>query len=571
MEELNLDSLIATLSHQYRHIIGEQDETKLSSEKIIEYIVSYYEDILSCMPGNVYWLDKNGVAVGCNRNVLDMFGFKSLMKFKGLKFEEMGRIGNWSPEAIKGFKNDTLEVIETGKSKLNIEEPPIPHRDGRIIFFLTSRVPLFDPTGNVIGVVGISIDITELKNTQAALKKSKEQAEAASLSKSEFVANMSHDVKTPLSGIIGIAELLTYRLNEENLEFAQSLMMSGQKLLNFFDNCLEIFKLENSDIAMVTEHFNLKYLLNEIHDLFQPAIKTKKLAFQIHYDHRIPDYLIGSRAGIYRVLLNLVGNAVKFTHIGFIKISVSLNEKSTQSKALITFIVEDTGIGIAKNKQHIIFDRFTRLIPSYKGTYEGSGIGLYIIHTFVQSMRGEIHVNSEEGKGSQFIVHLPFEISLVNEISPTKLNDLTTINENSENKNHERSRNKKIDALKKTARILLVEDNLTAQLIENALLSSLNCQVDPVDSGEKALEMFSPGKYDLVFLDIGLPGIQGDMVAKLIRKMEHDTEQHVPIIALTAHTSDDANKHYLSMGIENILKKPLSREQAKKIVDYYSL
>lgn len=554
---LKFNHFIEILQQQYSHIIGEQNQHR-PTDKIVADIVSYYEDIISSMPGNVYWLDKNCNAVGCNQNVLDMFGFKHINEYKGLPFEEMARIGKWSNEAVKAFKADTLEVIETGKPKLNIEEPPINHHDGRTIYFLTSRVPLFDQARNLIGVVGISIDITELKQTQAALHQAKEQAEAMSKMKSEFLANMSHDMKTPLSGIIGLSELLTYRLKaQENLEFSQTILASGRQLLNFFNNCLEVFKLESGDVTLVKESFTLKSVIDEIIELYQPAAKTKGIALHIDYDSAIPQYMIGSYTGIYRVLLNLVGNAVKFTHKGSIIISAKLNkEKINNKKTWIKLEVKDTGIGIPREKLNIIFDQFIRLIPSYKGTYEGSGIGLFVVQRYVDNMQGNIKVSSEEGRGSLFSLNLPFEVdsSQVQEIKPQKkINPLPFIFD-------------KPVAGEKDVHILLVEDNLTAQLMASSLLLSMNYHVDLADFGEKALEMFEPGKYNLIFMDIGLPGIQGDAVAKLMRKMEQGTSHTVPIIALTAHSTDDINKTFLSAGINNVLSKPLSREQAKEII-----
>lgn len=531
---------------QYQHIIGQQDN-EISAEKLIENIVSYYEDIINCMPGNVYWLETNGTAIGCNQNVLDMFGFESLAQFKGLNYDQMAKAGNWSPAAMQSFKNDTLEVVKTGQAKLNIEDPPIPHRNGKTIYYLTSRVPLFDRANRVIGIVGISIDITEFKNTQEALKQAKEQAEAASRAKSEFVANMSHDVKTPLSGIIGMAELLTYRLRDENLEFAENLLTSGRQLLTLFENCLEVFKFE-SGIALTSELFNLKALLLEIHDLFKPAIKTKHLSFNIHYPAHIPDYVIASRAGIYRALINLVDNAVKFTDRGSVAIYVDI--ENNLNTPTLKLIVEDSGIGIEENKQKIIFERFTRLIPSYKGKYEGSGIGLYIVNKLIGSMQGEIVVKSEEEKGSQFIILLPIQLPCLHK----------------QIKEDDKRRAKQVDA---PIKILLVEDNVTVQLMESSLLASMNCQVEVVDCGEKALERFEPGKYDLIFMDIGLPGIQGDAVARLMRKIEQGSAYRTPIIALTAHTSEDINPIYTAAGIECIISKPLSLEQAKQLIERF--
>jgi PAS domain S-box-containing protein len=215
-------------------VIGKQ--ANVSIEKIVDNIVSYYEDVINCMPGNVYWLDKNCVTVGCNKNVLEMFGFKSLSDFKGLTFEEMGKAGNWTTQATKAFKKDSLDVIRSGKAKLNIEEPPIPHHSGKTIYFLTSRVPLFNAAKEVVGVVGISIDITERKKMEEDLRKAKEAAEQANKAKSEFISNMTHDIRTPLTGIIGISEMLERSApNAEKKEQAQWVRDCGGQLLELLN------------------------------------------------------------------------------------------------------------------------------------------------------------------------------------------------------------------------------------------------------------------------------------------------------------------------------------------------
>src|SRR5579864_4481635 len=200
-------NLLETLYSKYPHIIGDQSLKDLTVENIIVGIVNYYNDIIDKMPGNVYLYDKNCRIVECNRNVLNMFNLTSL-QVRNLSYEELGELAGWSPEAIISFKRDTLEVLHTGKPKLNVDEPPIPHHNGRTIYFLTSRVPLFNSTGEVIGVVGISVDITERKQMELALIKAKAESEAANKLKAEFIHNMEHDIRTPFSGIYGIAKML---------------------------------------------------------------------------------------------------------------------------------------------------------------------------------------------------------------------------------------------------------------------------------------------------------------------------------------------------------------------------
>lgn len=537
--------------------------TELRSEnpdEIINNIVQYYESIISHMPGNVYWLDKQCRAVGCNKNVLDMMGLKSIDEFKGLTFEQMGKVGNWSDHATNSFREDSLKVIKNGVAKLNIEEPPIPHSNGKMIYFLTSRVPIFDKQNNIIGLVGISVDISEIKQAQLTLQAAKTQAEIASREKSEFIANMSHDVKTPLSGIIGISELLTKRLRGEDLELVEMLMTSGKQLSSFFDNCLEVFRIETSDVSIENVHFDIKNLIQELEALFHPAIKTKELFFEIIYGENIPNFMYGSRPGLYRILLNLLSNAVKFTNHGFVKIVI--NTKEINNQIILEVKVSDSGIGIPDDKQKVIFERFAKLTPSHKGVYEGSGIGLFIVQKFVKSMGGEIILNSKEQQGSEFTVILPFKTSLVeNRPEPFKLN-LSKFR----NLQHTKSTKMPDEIFK----VLLVEDNLIAQRLQSTTLNSLNCEVDIASNDKQALELFLPGKYDLILIDIGLPDLSGDKVTKIIREREQDTSFHVPVIALTAHLDEQAHPEYFAAGVDEVYAKPLSYDQTKEIIDYLS-
>jgi len=561
----NLKNLTQLLLKKYNAFLEVSSSDAISIESIINSIDKYYEDIIGCMAGNIYWFDKHCRTVGCNKNVLAMFGLQSVENFKGLSFEELGKIGGWTLEATQSFKNDTLEILQTGKPKLNIEEPPIPHEDGRVIYFLSSRVPLFNYKNDVIGVVGVSIDITERHQAEKALKKAKLEAEAASYAKTEFISNMSHDIKTPLSGIIGLADVLMHRLEQkEDIDFAENIINAGQQLMVFFDNCLEIGKAETSNLNLANEYFSLKSVTQELYDLFLPAIKKKSLEFYLFQDDKVPDYLLGSRSGIYRILMNLIGNAIKFTDTGSITLRIELGEKSTSKNTIIKIIVKDTGIGIPVDKHQLIFERFIRLTPSSNNLYSGSGLGLYLVQKMVESMHGEIHLSSAEGKGSQFTVVLPFVVPLLTsqEYKQSEITSLVSLPAFSDNIFRAKDR-------KTSPCILLVEDNILAQKIAYSMLTSLQCRVDIADCGQKAKELFTPGKYDLIFMDLGLPDMSGQNITRYFREIEKDTSHSIPIIVLSAHTTIDLKKSCIEHGANEVHNKPLSKIQAKSIIDYY--
>lgn len=569
------DDIKKFLTKKYPYIFDEdtQPEDIDSLEKILKQVEDYYQSIISCMPGNIYWSDKNANAIGCNKNVLNFMNLRSIEEFRGLSFEKTAEHTTWSAEAVNSFKRDSLEVIESGKAKINIEEPPIPDQRGNSIIFLTTRAPLFNSHNKIIGMIGVSIDITERKNMEIRLKKAKLAAEIANHSRSDFIANMSHDIKTPLAGIIGMADMLiNQQTDAATVNYLEDILSAGQQLMEFFDNCLEIAKSEDENAVFMNENFNLKLLINEIVNLFQPAIIHKGLKLYVYFDDKIPDYLLGSRRSLLRILINLVGNAVKFTEAGSISIGVKLGAKSTNKKIIALITIKDTGIGIPKDKHAHIFERFTRLSQANKGTNTGSGLGLYLVKKYLESMQGEIHLSSIENEGSQFMIAVPLEISLLAPIEHEAADAFTPIPSISYSKPEI---NKTTEFPKntphKSIKVLLVEDNLIAQTVVKSILTSLDCEVDTATNGKDAVDLFDAGKYQIIFTDLGLPDIYGYNIINYFKKIEEGTFHRTPIIILTAHITDEIKKECIEIGADEILHKPLLSEKAKYILEKYVL
>jgi len=467
------------------------------------------------------------------------------------------------------------KVAQLGAQARFMESYRIVRPDGKIRWIIDRGFPVTNQLGEIIAITGVALDVTKEKEAEENLRCAKEMAEKSSNIKSEFIANMSHDINTPLSGIIGMTELLVSELQEpKQLNFAKTILTAGKELMHFMNNCIAIAHSENCIPLFKEEIFNLKYLIDELVVLVKPAIIKKNLVLNIQYADSVPDYFIGSRTGIYRVLLNLLGNAIKFTAKGSVSIEVEYKKQPFSStQAIVKFTVADTGIGIPKDKQQIIFERYTRLSPSYKGIYEGYGIGLYIVSQFVKAMEGELYLTSEEKQGSHFFVILPLKIPLLELedyenitpkiISPTPLpcrikNSSTDI---------------KIPVIaeksteKTNTHVLLVEDHPIAQKIAEALLFNLGYKVDIADCGEKALELFSTKKYILIFMDIGLPDISGYTVIEKIRQAERENSAHVrvPIVVLTAHVVKDT-LDYQYVGADALLNKPLSKEKVLDVM-----
>lgn len=543
-----------SLLFEIEQLLGIKHAPDNSLETILKQVIHYYETIIGSMPGNVYWLDNQGITVGCNKNVLEMLGLNSVAQFKGLTFEAMGEIGHWSHEAIQTFKTDSMDVIKTGIPKLNIEEPTILHSDGRIIHFLTHRVPLLDQQKKIIGMVGISIDITERKQLEAALSKAKDLAEAANKAKTEFIANMSHDIRTPLSGVIGLSELLEHSLSDEaQKEQAHLLHDSGEVLLSMLNDILDDLRAEHSnDNDIKEETFDIHQCIEDLVRLELPTTTLKHLKLVVAIDKEVPQYLISDRKKIHRILLNLLGNAIKFTQSGQITIEVKCLDKD-EKKVHLQFGVADTGVGIPQELQKKVFDRFFRVTSSYKGLYKGHGLGLHIAQSYVSLLGGHITLTSEEGIGSTF----HFDVACA-------IGDAPSLASKSQAKTQATPPLALHD--KKTPHFLLVEDNLVALKVIEIMVKAAGFTFHSAEDGEKALQLAQSTDFDIIITDLGLPGISGSELTQNIRSWEKSQNKPpIPIIGLTGHALEAVKQECVACGMNEVYIKPITQTMLQEI------
>lgn len=442
-----------------------------SRDPVVE--ITDYLTELGCISDCVFWKSKSGVFLGCND------AFAHSMRFANAK-EILGKTDHDTAvkrEDVNCFLHDDREVMETRSPKLNIEET-LTFDDGQVVFLRTHKVPVFDSSGDVQGVLGVYTDITELKLAQR-------KAETANKAKSEFIANMSHDLRTPMAGVMGLlTELgcLADDIQTEAREGRQSLLdallgcaapsdqfqerrekgrpfssfsdtrsesnadsirgpntfekiqsmaslirdyvnvarSSTDELLGFFNEILEIISLGSGKLESVDEDFSLLQVLKKNVDLLQPTANHKRLKLSANIDCNVPDCLRGMRRSLDRILLNLISNALKFTQVGSVDVRVSLSiSPNYQIGDVIDlrFCIEDTGIGIPDDKLDEIFEHFSRLSSSYDGVYKGHGLGLFAVRRYVESMNGSIKVLSKLGEGTRFIARIPFEVVALSETS----------------------------------------------------------------------------------------------------------------------------------------------------------
>ncbi len=533
------------------------------------------ERISEVVPGNFYWKNTKGEYLGCNLSLLTMLGMHSIKDIIGKNDFDL-----W-PEQADEIKIHDKQVMISKKPVYTEESVKMA---GRNMFFAVIKMPLFGENDQVIGILGNSLDITKQKEMEEDLKNAKIAAEAGEKAKDEIIANFSHDMRTPLSGIISDA----HQLEEDDIsqetrkELAVQLADAGGALLEMFEETLENVAADHmteKDIELET--FDIKLLIDKLIKLEKPSVTQKGLKLLSNIDPNIPQFLVNDRKKIHRILLNLIGNAIKFTKQGHIELKIELiGIHKDQSQVTLKFNVIDTGIGVPeKSKQHL-FERFFKGSSSYKAEYKGYGLGLNIAKTYTHLLGGTISFESTEGVGSEFYAILTLKIANEHEIASyqekiAKKPSLLTMSTDmklkptQEHKPATDVKPSETESIPGAPHVLIVEDNLmlrktTVKLVKKAMLN-----VTAVDDGLPALELAKNQHFDLILSDVGLLTMSGTEFAQKLRAFEKENNlPTVPIIGVTAHAADGRGE-CLSAGMNAVTQKPFLKETLVEILKQF--
>lgn len=416
-------------------------------------------------------------------------------------------------------------------------------KNGEVYWEFASISPIKDEEGNMTHYIAIKEDISDRKKLEEELRQAKQMAEEANKAKSDFLAKMSHEIRTPMNGIIGLSEILYSRVEgKEEKRYLKMVINSGKMLLDIINDILDFAKIEAGKLELEKTPLKLSDLVKNTVEMFIIEAQNKGLELTYRIDQRLPDRLIGDPKRIRQIIINFIGNSLKFTDEGIIHLEVKM-EAIKDNKYNVKFSVNDTGIGIAEADQEHLFEDFSQASQGEKKEM-GTGLGLAISKELAELMEGEIGVNSKPGKGSTFYFTAWLEKPRENSVEKNGFDSQEIIARNKNNK-------EKIS-------ILLAEDNLVNQELIKALLYKINCKVDIVNNGEALLNKLRENYYDLILMDIQMPKMDGFQATRLIRSKEKETGDHIPILALTAHTGEKEKEKLAKIGVDDYIAKPIN-------------
>ena len=377
------------------------------------------------------------------------------------------------------------------------------------------------------------------------------KASVAAQTKENFLANMSHEIRTPLSGILGFTNLLQKRpLDETSKEFVSSIQRSGENLMAIINDILDLSKIEAGMMRITKGIFSINGLVNSVETFFVERAKEKGLTISSKIDSSIPDTLNGDATRLTQILVNLIGNAIKFTHQGNINIEI-YNKQLTENEVVVGFKVSDTGIGIDKEKLIEVFERFNQGEDSTTRNYGGTGLGLSIVKSLIQLQNGDIEVISEQRKGTTFHFYIPYTIA------KEQLNVIPKVDTDYFK-----------DKTNAPLKVLIVDDNTINQSLMKHLLSQWNIDFETANNGLEAVEFLRNNNCDLVLMDIQMPQMDGYVATQTIRE---ELKLNTPIIAMTAHALAGERERCMSRGMNEYISKPIKEDELFKLISNFGL
>ncbi|MCM2372903.1 PAS domain-containing hybrid sensor histidine kinase/response regulator [Aporhodopirellula aestuarii] len=529
---------------------------RVQAEQTSRFEQSLLNTLLNNIPDSIYFKDLQSRFIRVSQAMAEKFGYQDVDEIIGKTDADI-----FTPEHAEQARQDELNVIETGVPLVDRVERET-WRDQEDTWCMTTKMPLIDESGEPIGTFGISRDITALKRSEAALQEAVRMADAANRAKSEFLANMSHEIRTPMNALVGMADLLAQTsLDDVQGEYVDTIRRSSESLLRLLNDILDFSKIEARKLELESVVFSLGYEIQAAISTLRYQAAKKNLQLRLDYDEDLPQHFVGDPGRIRQILINLIGNAVKFTDRGGVTVSVQRSHETSEGtpeadnegtgRARLRVSITDTGIGIPPAQQATVLAPFTQADASMTRRFGGTGLGLSISRQLVELMGGTLQLESEVGVGTTFYFELDLPIADVADMEP-----------NDDDLEEDLGGDEYVAS--EPLRVLVAEDGVTNQHVIAGLLRSLGHECSIASDGRETIAKWRNEPFDVVLMDMHMPVMDGLEATLAIRQYEMGTDRHIPIIALTAAAMAEDARLCREAGMDNYLTKPIRRRKLQQ-------
>lgn len=518
--------------------LNQSEQLRLEAEHMLRQSEAQLRDVLNELPVGVILIDREDNIVARNRKFVELFGYEENDVVSMKMWWRLAHPDRDERKRVHETLNAAAFSTERGLHGWSARVYAIHRKDGGICHAEVAGID----TGAIFVVT--FVDHTEHRRNKAQLEEATAQAEAANRAKSNFLATMSHEIRTPMNGTLGMLALLLHTpLSPQQLDYASKAQSATRALLDIINDILDFSKVEAGKMELSCEPFSLQELFGELDAVLTANLKDKDVHLRFALDPNLPAMLVGDGVRLRQVLINLAGNAVKFTALGYVEVGARLLARSGDT-AEIRFYVEDTGIGIPADKLQVIFEGFSQAEASTTRRFGGTGLGLAISRKLVELMGGQLLVQSQLGKGStfEFALALPAPLSSAQE-TPTE--------------QHPKPKRTLAAQSLQGLRLLVVEDNLLNQQVAQDLLTRQGAHITLANDGLEGLRTVvnHPDAFDLVLMDLQMPNMDGMEATRQIRAHAH--LQHLPIVAMTANAMASDRQACLDVGMVDHVSKPI--------------
>ena len=536
---------ISGRSNAIERLVAQQTQDIVDKSKILQdsqfqlrQEKEKYETLMHASGDGIHILDKMGNVIDANQRFCDLLGYSR---------EEMMGLNVCQWEACLDSEAIRLKLMDNFQ-RANVFETRHRRKDGQIIDVEISA-KVVEIAGEAL-LWNSSRDISERKRMQQELTQAKLAAEQATETKSRFLANMSHEIRTPMNGIIGLSQLsLEQPMCDELRDYMEKILFSAKNLLGVLNDILDFSKLEAGKLHIENQYFNLNALLKSVHSLFYLQAEEKNLLLTVKVADNVPVDVMGDALRLQQILLNLLGNAIKFTQQGQVCLSLTAQEIQ-DTVAVIRFSIADTGIGISKTDQSKLFQPFSQVDLSATRRYGGTGLGLVITRQLLQLMGSDLYLESEPDQGSTFSFELTLGLATKNSHGLTDMNDTICAMDTAADNIQEQIK------LLTNKHILVAEDNRINQRIVEKFLTKAGINVAIANNGLEVLQLLETHTFDAILMDVQMPEMDGIQATQAIR----ERKSQIPIIALTAGVMPEERNACLAAGMDDFIAKPLTLE-----------